>query len=197
MTDLLPTLKLDHLSGRRLIAPTLLSPVRLPSRSPPPNRPPLDVREPNEVALGNIPSSVNVPLSEFEKAISLDEGEQHASHRPNSGDFHVDPSMRPLTHAPLPSLHTASRPIARHPSPAVPPRPRSSSAHLVTSPSSPARRLHAHLRLPQARQAAAHHLLLPRRRPRRHRRRPRKARRLQEVSIPRLTSRYGLREDTC
>ncbi|BGP18718.1 hypothetical protein JCM10213_009196 [Rhodosporidiobolus nylandii] len=35
----------------------------------------IDVREPNEVALGSIPSSVNLPLSEFEKAIRLDEGD--------------------------------------------------------------------------------------------------------------------------
>ncbi|GAA5823985.1 hypothetical protein JCM11251_003369 [Rhodosporidiobolus azoricus] len=35
----------------------------------------IDVREPNEVALGSIPSSVNLPLSEFEKAIRMDEGD--------------------------------------------------------------------------------------------------------------------------
>ncbi|GAA6028891.1 hypothetical protein JCM8097_001489 [Rhodosporidiobolus ruineniae] len=35
----------------------------------------LDVREPNEVALGAIPSSVNLPLSSFEKAIRMDEGD--------------------------------------------------------------------------------------------------------------------------
>ena len=34
-----------------------------------------DVREPNEVVLGNIPSSVNLPMSTFEKALSMDEGE--------------------------------------------------------------------------------------------------------------------------
>lgn len=33
-----------------------------------------DVREPNEVALGSIPSSVNLPLSSFEKSLSMDEG---------------------------------------------------------------------------------------------------------------------------
>ena len=31
-----------------------------------------DVREPDEVILGSIPSSVNVPLSNFEKAFDLD-----------------------------------------------------------------------------------------------------------------------------
>ncbi|BGP34319.1 hypothetical protein JCM10296v2_006134 [Rhodotorula toruloides] len=35
----------------------------------------VDVREPSEVALGSIPSSVNLPLSVFEKAMSLDEGD--------------------------------------------------------------------------------------------------------------------------
>lgn len=35
---------------------------------------PADVREPNEVALGSIPSSVNLPLSTFEKNLSMDEG---------------------------------------------------------------------------------------------------------------------------
>ncbi|GAA5980004.1 hypothetical protein JCM11641_008260 [Rhodosporidiobolus odoratus] len=35
----------------------------------------VDVREPNEVAMGSIPSSVNLPLSLFEKAIRLDEGD--------------------------------------------------------------------------------------------------------------------------
>lgn len=34
-----------------------------------------DVREPEEVALGSIPSSVNLPLSSFEKSLSMDEGE--------------------------------------------------------------------------------------------------------------------------
>lgn len=34
-----------------------------------------DVREPNEVALGSIPSSVNLPLSTFEKSLSMDEGQ--------------------------------------------------------------------------------------------------------------------------
>ncbi|BGP70801.1 hypothetical protein NBRC10513v2_004162 [Rhodotorula toruloides] len=34
-----------------------------------------NVREPSEVALGSIPSSVNLPLSVFEKAMSLDEGD--------------------------------------------------------------------------------------------------------------------------
>lgn len=37
-----------------------------------------DVREPNEVALGSIPSSVNLPLSGFEKSLSLDEGQSPA-----------------------------------------------------------------------------------------------------------------------
>ncbi|GAA6021697.1 hypothetical protein JCM10207_008546 [Rhodosporidiobolus poonsookiae] len=35
----------------------------------------IDVREPNEVALGSIPSSVNLPLSTFEKALRMDEGD--------------------------------------------------------------------------------------------------------------------------
>ncbi|KWU41640.1 Rhodanese-like protein, partial [Rhodotorula sp. JG-1b] len=35
----------------------------------------IDVREPNEVALGSIPSSVNLPLSTFEKNLSMDEGD--------------------------------------------------------------------------------------------------------------------------
>ncbi|GAA5883055.1 hypothetical protein JCM3774_001094 [Rhodotorula dairenensis] len=35
----------------------------------------IDVREPNEVALGSIPSSVNLPLSTFEKSLSMDEGD--------------------------------------------------------------------------------------------------------------------------
>lgn len=33
------------------------------------------MREPSEVALGSIPSSVNLPLTGFEKSLSLDEGE--------------------------------------------------------------------------------------------------------------------------
>ncbi|GJN92298.1 hypothetical protein Rhopal_005328-T1 [Rhodotorula paludigena] len=35
----------------------------------------IDVREPEEVALGSIPSSVNLPLSSFEKSLSMDEGD--------------------------------------------------------------------------------------------------------------------------
>ncbi|GAA5993534.1 hypothetical protein JCM10908_000637 [Rhodotorula pacifica] len=35
----------------------------------------IDVREPNEVALGSIPSSVNLPLSTFEKSLAMDEGD--------------------------------------------------------------------------------------------------------------------------
>ncbi|GAA5858933.1 hypothetical protein JCM8547_007162 [Rhodosporidiobolus lusitaniae] len=35
----------------------------------------VDVREPNEVALGSIPSSVNLPLSELEKGLRMDEGD--------------------------------------------------------------------------------------------------------------------------
>ncbi|KAL8278452.1 hypothetical protein RQP46_009142 [Phenoliferia psychrophenolica] len=45
----------------------------------------IDVREPDEVALGNIPSSVNIPLSGFEKSLSLDEGDFtriHGFHKP-------------------------------------------------------------------------------------------------------------------
>lgn len=34
-----------------------------------------DVREPDEVMLGSIPSSVNVPLSNFEKALDMDESD--------------------------------------------------------------------------------------------------------------------------
>lgn len=37
--------------------------------------PPADVREPDEVMLGSIPSSVNLPLSSFEQALSLDESD--------------------------------------------------------------------------------------------------------------------------
>jgi rhodanese-related sulfurtransferase len=36
---------------------------------------PSDVREPDEVMLGSIPSSVNVPLSNFEKALDMDESD--------------------------------------------------------------------------------------------------------------------------
>ncbi|GAA5840057.1 hypothetical protein JCM3766R1_000660 [Sporobolomyces carnicolor] len=45
----------------------------------------IDVREPNEVVLGNIPSSVNLPMSTFEKALSMDEGDftrVHGFHKP-------------------------------------------------------------------------------------------------------------------
>ncbi|KAI5475515.1 endoplasmic reticulum protein [Pseudohyphozyma bogoriensis] len=45
----------------------------------------IDVREPDEVALGSIPSSVNIPLSDFEKSLSLDEGDftkKHGFHKP-------------------------------------------------------------------------------------------------------------------
>ncbi|BGP50560.1 hypothetical protein JCM10450v2_006479 [Rhodotorula kratochvilovae] len=35
----------------------------------------IDVREPAEVALGSIPSSVNLPLSSFEKSLAMDEGD--------------------------------------------------------------------------------------------------------------------------
>ncbi|KAM0753753.1 endoplasmic reticulum protein [Meredithblackwellia eburnea MCA 4105] len=48
----------------------------------------IDVREPDEVAQGNIPSSVNVPLSSFEKSLSLDEGDFtkiHGFHKPTKG----------------------------------------------------------------------------------------------------------------
>lgn len=34
-----------------------------------------DVREPDEVMMGSIPSSVNVPLSNFEKALDMDEAD--------------------------------------------------------------------------------------------------------------------------
>ncbi|GAA5913449.1 hypothetical protein JCM8208_005183 [Rhodotorula glutinis] len=45
----------------------------------------IDVREPAEVALGNIPSSVNLPLSSFEKSLAMDEGDftrVHGFHKP-------------------------------------------------------------------------------------------------------------------
>ncbi|GAA5822935.1 hypothetical protein JCM10212_004446 [Sporobolomyces blumeae] len=45
----------------------------------------IDVREPSEVALGNIPSSVNLPLSTFEKSLAMDEGDftrVHGFHKP-------------------------------------------------------------------------------------------------------------------
>ncbi|GAA5967997.1 hypothetical protein JCM3765_005571 [Sporobolomyces pararoseus] len=45
----------------------------------------IDVREPSEVVLGNIPSSVNLPMSSFEKALSMDEGDftrVHGFHKP-------------------------------------------------------------------------------------------------------------------
>ncbi|GAA5987925.1 hypothetical protein JCM5350_006776 [Sporobolomyces pararoseus] len=45
----------------------------------------IDVREPSEVVLGNIPSSVNLPMSTFEKALSMDEGDftrVHGFHKP-------------------------------------------------------------------------------------------------------------------
>lgn len=46
---------------------------------------PIDVREPDEVMMGSIPSSVNVPLSKFEKALSLDPSDftkQYGFHKP-------------------------------------------------------------------------------------------------------------------
>ncbi|KAK4050709.1 hypothetical protein OIO90_004931 [Microbotryomycetes sp. JL221] len=46
----------------------------------------VDVREPSEVALGSIPSSVNLPLTTFEKSLSMDEGDftrTHGFHKPS------------------------------------------------------------------------------------------------------------------
>ncbi|GAA5957233.1 hypothetical protein JCM21900_001200 [Sporobolomyces salmonicolor] len=48
----------------------------------------IDVREPSEVALGSIPSSVNLPLSTFEKSLAMDEGDftrTHGFHKPEKG----------------------------------------------------------------------------------------------------------------
>ncbi|GAA6057236.1 hypothetical protein JCM3770_003815 [Rhodotorula araucariae] len=45
----------------------------------------IDVREPAEVSLGSIPSSVNLPLSSFEKSLAMDEGDftrVHGFHKP-------------------------------------------------------------------------------------------------------------------
>ncbi|GAA5876761.1 hypothetical protein JCM16303_006278 [Sporobolomyces ruberrimus] len=45
----------------------------------------IDVREPSEVVLGNIPSSVNLPMSTFEKSLGMDEGDftrVHGFHKP-------------------------------------------------------------------------------------------------------------------
>ncbi|GAA5938772.1 uncharacterized protein JCM15063_004864 [Sporobolomyces koalae] len=45
----------------------------------------IDVREPSEVVLGNIPSSVNLPMSTFEKSLAMDEGDftrVHGFHKP-------------------------------------------------------------------------------------------------------------------
>ncbi|SCV71573.1 BQ2448_3161 [Microbotryum intermedium] len=46
----------------------------------------IDVREPNEVVQGSIPSAVPLPLSSFEKSLSMDEGDfvkQHGFKKPN------------------------------------------------------------------------------------------------------------------
>ncbi|GAA5904877.1 hypothetical protein JCM6882_003230 [Rhodosporidiobolus microsporus] len=55
--------------------PVTYEEVKAISQAPDDNILIIDVREPSEVALGSIPSSVNLPLSEFEKAIRMDEGD--------------------------------------------------------------------------------------------------------------------------
>ncbi|BGP42385.1 hypothetical protein JCM10449v2_006390 [Rhodotorula kratochvilovae] len=48
----------------------------------------IDVREPAEVALGSIPSSVNLPLSSFEKSLAMDEEDTPLTPlSPTAGDF--------------------------------------------------------------------------------------------------------------
>jgi len=126
-----------------------------------------DVREPSEVALGSIPSSVNLPLQGFEKSLSLDEGELLPSYSfcsPAQPRYILAESSQltqPLS--PLPPLF---------PSP---------NSHRRTQ--STYRRLHPRPRFPQAREDPTHHLLLPRRRARSDGRGSRKEGGVQVVSF--------------
>lgn len=120
---------------------------------------PADVREPNEVALGSIPSSVNLPLSTFEKNLSMDEGASCGV--VSAFGTVVPPYAEPLFRASYAAFGQ------------------------LTNPSAPPlrRRLYARERLPQAEQAAADDLLLPLGRSRSDRHRLGQGRRLQVVSL--------------
>lgn len=70
---------------------------------------PTDVREPSEVALGSIPSSVNLPLQGFEKSLSLDEGMSTILH-PLLPIFSSPPRRLTAADATLPSRRSLSLP---------------------------------------------------------------------------------------
>ncbi|TIA87631.1 hypothetical protein E3P99_03067 [Wallemia hederae] len=56
----------------------------------------IDVREPNEVIQGSIPSSYNLPLSKFEHALDLDDAEfknLYGFNNPASGNDHKRDSI--------------------------------------------------------------------------------------------------------
>jgi hypothetical protein len=133
-----------------------------------------DVREPSEVALGSIPSSVNLPLQGFEKSLSLDEGELLPSYSlcsPAQPRYILADSSQ-LTQ-PICSLSpplSISEPTPTHPI--------------------EYRRLHPRPRFPQAREDPAHHLLLPRRRARSNGRGSRKEGGVQVVSFS-LSNPFG------
>ncbi|GAA5859350.1 hypothetical protein JCM1840_004575 [Sporobolomyces johnsonii] len=67
----------------------------------------IDVREPAEVALGSIPSSVNLPLSTFEKSLAMDEGDftrTYGFHKPQKNQpmiFYCRAGVRAETAADL------------------------------------------------------------------------------------------------